>query len=134
MSTGSVIRKTIEPCLAAGGYAFEKNAKTKGLGEIDHRVDFVINKKNESSLVSVMWQQSGGSAEKKVPFQAMSLSKILGDHGNEFERAYLVLGGGGWKYLKFFLSEEFYLTLMLDKRVTIITLEDFISRANKKKL
>lgn len=40
------------------------------------------------------WQQIGGTAEQKVPFEVMCLADAV--RAEHAARAYLVLGGDGW--------------------------------------
>jgi hypothetical protein len=44
-----------------------------------------------SNFVSLKWQQVGGTAEQKVPFEVMCLADAV-----RAGHAYLVLGGDGW--------------------------------------
>ena len=56
-----------------------------------HQVDSLVNGK---ILVSVKWQDSGGTAEEKVGYEMWTLNeKIL---SGVFEKAFVILGGPGW--------------------------------------
>jgi len=58
-----------------------------------HKVDVVAGQGTDEILISLKWQQTGGTAEQKVPFEVMSLADAV--RGNRGTRAYLVLGGDG---------------------------------------
>ena len=50
---------------------------------------------DERILVSLKWQQTGGTAEQKVPFEVMCLADAV--TAGHAVRAFLALGGDGWK-------------------------------------
>jgi hypothetical protein len=52
---------------------------------------------------------------------------------DEYQKAYLVLGGEGWRLRKFFI-EELELHMTHRSIVHIVTLEKFIGLANRKNL
>ena len=58
----------ILPALTRGGYTHEKQVRigTRCGGGI-HKVDAIATKQDEKILVSLKWQQTGGTAEQKVP-------------------------------------------------------------------
>src|SRR5258707_9000605 len=93
--------------LAEGGYTPTKQVKIgqRPFGGT-HKVDLVAkNRLDEFLLISLKWQQTGGTAEQKVPFEIICLKEAVLSN-NKFKRAYLVLGGDGWKLKKFYLSGE----------------------------
>ena len=51
-----------------------------------------------------------------------------------FEKAYLVLGGEGWKLRAFFTGGGLHKYLVHADAVEILTLEAFVARANQAKL
>ena len=80
------------------------------------------------------WQQVSGTAEQKVPFEAMCLAEAVLTSDNQYSRAYLVLGGAGWKLRDFFVNGGLAKHLRYGDLVTITTLESFVARANKSQL
>ena len=95
-STGAVLEAMILPALARGGYAVVKQP-TIGTccGGGVHRVDTIATRGHERILVSLKWQQTGDTAEQKVPFEVMCLADAVA--AAHAVRTFLVLGGGGWK-------------------------------------
>lgn len=125
------------PALEAGGYSYEThvNIGTR-LGGGRHIVDVTAKKGNEKRiLVSLKWQQVSGTAEQKIPFEIICLAEaILGDWRNQ-EKAYLVLGGGGWKLRDFYVGGGLSRHLPLaNGLVHVVTLESFVAKANKGRL
>lgn len=131
--TGAVLEAMILPALARGGYATEKQQTigTRCGGGI-HKVDAIASRDDERILVSLKWQQTGGTAEQKVPFEVMCLADaVTAGHG---KRAFLVLGGDGWKLRDYFISGKLAEHLIHADLVKVVTLEAFIRIANNGKL
>ncbi len=89
---------------------------------------------NRTILISVKWQQVGGTAEQKVPFEVMCLAHALHENAGRYAVAYLVLGGEGWTLRDFYISGGLSEYMSNIEGVTILSLEDFIARANRGKL
>ena len=69
-NTGGVLEAMVLPALTRGGYNSSKQQKVgKRCGGGTQKIDVVTTKGNESILVSMKWQQGGGTAEQKVPFE-----------------------------------------------------------------
>jgi hypothetical protein len=118
------------PALDHGGYQYQVQVQVgERLGCGRHFVDAVVTKDGRRFLVSVKWQQVSGTAEQKVPFEVICLIDAL--EGAAYEKAYLVLGGEGWKLRSFFTKGGLNRFLKGSERVEIITLESFIARANQ---
>ncbi|MGH9309937.1 MAG: PD-(D/E)XK nuclease superfamily protein [Vicinamibacterales bacterium] len=131
--TGAVLEAMILPALAHGGYTTRSQVNIgHRLGRGKHRIDAIAEKNGKAFLVSLKWQQTSGTAEQKVPFEAICLSEAL--MSGSYERAYIVLGGDGWSL------RDFYTTGGLDRHlnnlgaVKIVTLERFIALANSGRL
>ena len=95
--TGTVLEQMVLPALSRGGYTYEtqKHIGTR-LGGRRHIVDVLaVDAAGHKYLVSLKWQQVGGTAEQKVPFEVICLAEALST--GKFQKAYLVLGGEGWK-------------------------------------
>jgi hypothetical protein len=132
-NTGGVLEQMVMPSLARGGY----EAKTQVLtgarpGGGPHKVDAFAEKDGEKILISLKWQQSSGTAEQKVPFEVMCLADAIRE--GLAKRAYLVLGGSGWKLRTYYTSGALKEHLVHAGLVQVIALEDFVALANGGKL
>lgn len=132
-TTGHVLEEMVVPALLRGGYEVAKqvNVGTR-LGGGKHVVDAVASKAGQRFLVSLKWQQTSGTAEEKVPFEMLCLAEAL--QTGEYARAYLVLGGEGWKRRDFFVSDVMADLLKSREKVDVLTLEGFVALANGGKL
>src|SRR5947208_521080 len=91
------------PALKRGGYTYKKQVNVGDrLGRGRHVVDAVAEKDGAKFLISVKWQQVSGTAEQKVPFEVICLAEAMAN--GDFAKAYLVLGGEGWKLREFYTS------------------------------
>lgn len=127
--TGSVLEAMVLPALERGGYSFQSQVKIgQRPGGRTHKVDAVAQRDQKRWLVSLKWQQVGGTAEQKVPFEVMCLAEAV--QQGDYERAYLVLGGEGWKLREFYVGGGLSKYLRGTERVEITTLEAFVARAN----
>ena len=77
-------------------------------------------------------QQVAGTAEEKVPYEIICLVDAMA--AGEYARAYLVLGGEGWTLRRFFMGETLQRHLHHAHLVTVLSLEDFVARANRGRL
>jgi len=131
--TGLVLERMVLPALDHGSYTYKVQVEVgERLGCGRHFVDAVVSKDGRQLLVSVKWQQVSGTAEQKVPFEVICLIEALERGG--YEKAYVVLGGGGWKLRDFYTRGGLTKFLKNPERVEVITLESFIGRANQGKL
>ncbi len=132
-ATGGVLEQMVLPALRLGGYACSLQVDVgPRLGHGRHIVDAVAEKDQHKYLISVKWQQTGGTAEQKVPFEVMCLAETIRTGG--FTRAYLVLGGEGWKLRQFYTTGGLSTHLTSAGLVEVVTLEGFIARANQGRL
>ena len=115
-STGAVLEQMVLPALTRGGYQYRTQVYI-GAGQGDRRW-----------LISMKWQQVSGTAEQKVPFEVICLAEAVGS--GPYEGAYLVLGGPGWSLREFYTGDGLRRHLTTMDRVKIVSLEDFIARAN----
>ena len=125
----------ILPALHQGGYEYKKQVHIGSrIGGGRHKVDATAEKATTRMLVSLKWQQVGGTAEQKVPFEVICLSEAIGT--GQYSKAYLVLGGEGWKLREFYIRGGLtpYLNLKNLSDVHIVTLENFVALANQGKL
>lgn len=128
--TGDVLERMILPALERGGYQYQRSVNIgQRLGVGRHIVDVIATKDADLYLISLKWQQVSGTAEQKIPFEVISLSEAM--QNGEYEGAYLVLGGDGWKLREFYTSGGLDDHLTRPELVEIVTLERFIARANQ---
>jgi len=131
--TGGVLEAMILPALERGGYAHRAQIVIGArIGGRPHKVDAVASKGDRSVLVSLKWQQVGGTAEQKVPFEVICLTEAV--RGGGYDAAYLVLGGDGWTLREFYTGDGLNEHLRHAERVEVLTLERFIARANRGQL
>lgn len=125
----------VRAALDAGSYDVQEQVTvgTRPSGG-KHKIDLVATKGEHSVLISLKWQQSSGTAEQKVPYEVICLSEALEQCQGEHQKAYLVLGGGGWTLKEFYLKGGLEKHLKLTHPVKIVSLEDFITLANQQKL
>ena len=97
-------------------------------------VDAIASKDGADILVSLKWQQTSGTAEQKVPFEVICLAEAIRSSEGRYRKAYLVLGGGGWKLRHFYVSGGLAEYLHHSELVSIVDLETFIAKANQKQL
>lgn len=125
-STGQVLEAMVLPALKRGGYAYLLQQQIgERFGGGRHVVDAVAEKDGHRYLVSLKWQQVSGTAEQKVPFEAEAVRQ------GPFAKAYLVLGGEGWKLRNFYIGGGLKAHLTSADKVDILTLESFVARANR---
>jgi len=128
-STGGVLEAMIVPALLFGGYEVAKQVKIGCRpGGRTHNIDAIARKADDAILVSLKWQQTSGTAEQKVPFEAMCLADaVRGGYGT---KAYLVLGGDGWTLREYYTASGLKDHLIYADRIKIVTLEAFVRLAN----
>jgi hypothetical protein len=132
-TTGGVLEAMILPALKRGGYTYlTQQLVGMRFGGGRHFVDVVAEKDDQKYLVSLKWQQVSGTAEQKVPFEVICLAEAIRADG--FAKAYLVLGGEGWKLRDFYVGGGLKIYLAHAETVDILTLEGFVARANQGKL
>jgi hypothetical protein len=75
-----------------------------------------------------------GTAEQKVPFEAMCLADAILVNPDEYQKGFIVLGGDGWSLRTFFVEGGLQSHLAHPELVEIVTLERFVARANSGRL
>lgn len=132
-TTGGVLEAMILPALKRGGYTYLTQQQIgQRFGGGKHFVDIVAEREGQKYLVSLKWQQVSGTAEQKVPFEVICLAEAVVD--GAFTKAYLVLGGEGWKLRTFYISGGLKKHLAHADMVEILTLEGFVAKANQGRL
>lgn len=132
-NTGAVLEAMILPALARGGYQCERQVVVgTRCGGGTHKVDAVATRDGQRTLVSLKWQQTGGTAEQKVPFEVMCLADAV--RAGHAARACLVLGGDGWSLRDYYTSGALAHHLVHANLVRVVTLEAFVRLANNGQL
>jgi hypothetical protein len=130
--TGKILEAMIIPALEGGKYKCHiQHHVGERFGGGKHFVDVVAEKDGRKFLVSLKWQQVSGTAEQKVPFEAICLAETIMSDLEQYVKAYLVLGGEGWKLRDFFIKGGLQKHLKHGEFVTICTLENFVAKANR---
>ena len=135
-TTGAVLEQMVLPALEHGGYSYDTqvNIGNRPSGR-RHIVDVVANRvSGEMLLISLKWQQVSGTAEQKVPFEAICLADAIRFNGGQYQKAYLVLGGDGWSLRDFYIGGGLNEHLRYSHLLEIVSLETFIGRANQSQL
>lgn len=102
-NTGAVLEAMVVPALERGGYVCERQVIVGArCGGGVHKIDAIAVRDGQRTLVSLKWQQTGGTAEQKVPFEVMCLADAV--RAGFGARAYLVLGGDGWSLRNYYTS------------------------------
>lgn len=144
-STGKVFEQIVLPALDHAGYRYRTQVY---IGDKpNHRkqiIDLVIDKIDHLDrpiLVSKKWQQSGGTAEEKIPFEVIMLVRAC--QKLNYQKAYLVLGGtdqdkelhtDGWTLRRWYLSGGLQTWIDYQHWVEIISSDAFIARINRREL
>jgi PD-(D/E)XK nuclease superfamily domain len=132
-NTGGVLEAMILPALDRGGYSYETQVVVGARpGGGVHKADALVRKGGKEILVSLKWQQTGGTAEQKVPFEIMCLADAV--RSGKATRAYLVLGGDGWTLRDYYVSGALKNHLIHSGLVQVVTLEAFVRLANTEQL
>ena len=131
--TGAVMEQMVLPALERGGYEYYRQVDIgERLGGGRHIVDVVAHDPSgRGYLISLKWQQTSGTAEQKVPFEAMCLVQAVLEDRDRYARAYLVLGGPSWKLRGFYTEGGLVPFLRHDDLVSIVSLEAFVAMANR---
>jgi hypothetical protein len=110
-TTGRDFENRVETAFKEAGYrtAHQVPAGTRPNGG-KHYVDVVARKDGRNILVSLKWQQAGGTAEQKIPYEMICLSEAIAQSAkaekqeDRYSKAILVLGGEGWTLKEWYLS------------------------------
>jgi hypothetical protein len=127
------MEQMIVPAMVRGGYNFRRKVDIgRRLGTGRHIVDGLGEKDGRRILISVKWQQVPGTTEQKVPFEVISMVEAVQYGG--FDAAYIVLGGQNWRFKEFYLEGGLNPYITGAHHVQIVTLEDFVVKANQGRL
>ncbi len=131
--TGKMLEQMVIPALNLGGYECQSNVVIgpRPSGK-RHRIDVLATRKDgKKFLISLKWQQVGGTAEEKIPYEVVCLAHSLRTSEGEFSGAYLVLGGEGWSLKDFYLGGGLHDHLRYGELVKIMDVINFASLANQ---
>ncbi|AZT91252.1 hypothetical protein ELD05_11825 [Caldicellulosiruptor changbaiensis] len=131
--TGRVHENVIEKVLSEnypGRFSKQVFIGTNLFGN-KYKADFVLN---NNVIISAKWQQKTGTTEQKIVYEIMTLIKILKE--NNLKEAYIVIGGKGYsrKAKEFYLKQKHIEYIKDGELVEILSLDEFIERANVNKL
>jgi hypothetical protein len=127
------MEQMVLPSLARGGYKSESQVITGARpGGGPHKVDAIAERNGRKVIISLKWQQTSGTAEQKVPFEVMCLADAVRE--KLVDKAYLVLGGPGWRLREYFTSGALQEHLVHAGLVRVVTLEEFVAAANAGRL
>mgnify|MGYP006287317365 CR=1 FL=1 len=74
-------------------------------------------------LISAKLQNSGGTAEEKIPYEQLMLQHACTTYG--YEKAYIVCAGMGWRLLDYYTS-DLYKNTICTPNVELITYDSFL--------
>ncbi len=123
----------IIPSLVHGGYTYDLQYNIgRRLGGGKNVVDVLVKDSvGNKIIISLKWQQVSGTAEQKVPFEAMCLAETILSSQGAYKKAYLVLGVEGWRLRDFYTGGGLDKHLSYSNLVDIVTLGGFIAKANQ---
>ena len=129
------MEQMVLPALEMGGYKVRRSVNIGSrLGVSRHIIDTLVDDGDgRLHLISLKWQQVQGTAEQKIPFEIICLAEAM-LRDERFFKAYLVLGGEGWKYKEFYLSDGLRPYLTNADMVKVVSMERFVTLANQGKL
>jgi hypothetical protein len=132
-TTGAVLEAMVLPALERGGYEYFRQVDIgERLGGGKHIVDLVAyDAQGRGFLISLKWQQTSGTAEQKVPYEAMCLTQAVLEDPTRYGKAYLVLGGTAWTLRDFYTEGGLRPFLRHEDLLSIVNLETFVARANR---
>lgn len=135
VSPRSTIQESMGAAMRHGRYRCTRNVKLgEGLGGKREKADFVAERDGTRVIVSLMTKYETGTSDEKVPFEVLSLAKVVRAHESEFSRAYLVLAGEHSGLMDFYLSQGLGPYLRVGRNVKIVSLDGFIKRAGEGRL
>jgi hypothetical protein len=102
-SSGKTFEDIVELCISRSCAKNDLERKAQSsvgekIGGGKHIVDWEIwelNNPDRRALISAKVQNTGGSAEEKIPYEILKLLHAM-DNDSRFKFAWLILGGAGW--------------------------------------
>ena len=101
-ATGTFFERFIEEELNEAGIHHDRQYQADGLNARWSLIDIVLLDETDTPLtaVSLKDQQGGGTADEKIPFEALSLSRMCENHN--IPKGFIVLAGPGWSETKLY--------------------------------
>ena len=87
-----------------------------------HNTDLVVD---QSTIVSLKYQDVAGTAEEKIPYEQMCLQHACFTYG--YESGIIVLAGPGWKHDNAYRNDVFE-TWMHTPNVTVLNFDEFLTK------
>jgi hypothetical protein len=142
VNTGKIFEQLFDTVLPVQGYRILTKdeyspflAPTISGGK--HLPDRVIETPDLRWLIlSKKWQETGGTAEQKVPFEIIKLIDAVTKSNGKFPYAYLIIGGEGWtpKLKESYLNGDLNQYINGTELVKIVNPDRFLTLINRKNL
>lgn len=137
--SGTVLEHTILPALERKGYNHKSQfyLAELGLAGRRHRLDVLVERDDGKLIpISLKYQGVGGTTDEKLPYEIIKLIHLVETGEGKYPYAYIIIAGPGFNKLlrAFYLSGELARYIRGYELVKIITLDDFLELANRKKL
>lgn len=122
------MEEMVEKALKRARVAYSKDQPLDEVLGFPYKVEFVIARRDGSHIpVKLMYQESSGSAEQKVPWHLIHLGYVK-ERAYDIPRCYLVLAGDGWTRKHLYTSEVFHRFIPLAEGVVVEDLGRFLAR------
>ncbi|MGL4608938.1 MAG: hypothetical protein ACRDBG_26280 [Waterburya sp.] len=129
------LHDTIIPCLENNGYQPKSHVTVgpKPNGDM-YKIDILaVDPKHQKVLVSFKSHRLDRELEETLPYEIIKLIHTIKHSKSKFKCAYIV-DCSGWTLKEWYLSGALKEYLEYDGLVEIVSLDEFITLANKKKL
>ncbi len=135
-SSGKTFEDIVELCIlrSCKRNGLDRRAQSKiglKIGGGQHVVDWEIweiSNPDRRALISAKVQNTGGSAEEKIPYEILKLLHAM-DNDSRFKFAWLILGGAGWSLglLDYYRNSLNEAIPAMDGRVKILRTDELLS-------
>ncbi len=139
-TSGDILENMILPALDRhykGRYRRRHLLPEPGLGGRRHYVDVLVEREDgKQILISLKYQGTAGTVEEKVPYEVIKLISAIRQGAGKYPYAYIILAGTGFsrQLREFYLSGGLAGYILDWELIKIITLDQFLELANRKKL
>lgn len=139
--SGRVLENTVRPALERHYNDRYSDRPTRlpepGLGGRHHWVDVLLDREDgKQILISLKYQGISGSIDEKVPYECIKLIHAIEQSNGKYPYAYIIIAGPGFskKLRDYYLSGELARHIKGYELIRIITLDEYLELANRKKL